>query len=212
MIDQHRVCIVDDDDAVRDGLSLLLETAGFAVEAYASADAFLSACAPRCCCLILDEQMPRMNGSELQAELSRRGVSLPIIFLSAHGDIPAAVQAVKAGALDFLTKPVDGEVLIQRVTEALKHFRENHRREADHQAQCGRVLGLTGRERDVMRLAAAGQTNKAIAQKLGISYRTVEIHRARVMQKTGAGNLLELARLAEQCTDLLASTAQDAGD
>lgn len=205
-IDQHRVCIVDDDDAVRDGLALLLETAGFAVKAYDSAEAFLAVCAPQgcgCCCLVLDEQMPGMNGSELQAVLARRGVSLPIIFLSAHGDIPTAVQAIKAGALDFLTKPVDGEVLIERVRAALSQYGENTQREAAHQALCDRVASLTEREREVMRLAVAGQVNKAIAQQLGISHRTVEIHRARVMQKTGVANLVELVRLAASCKHVL---------
>lgn len=182
------VMVVDDDEAVRDALALLLESAGFPVQSFASAEEVL----PVCCaeqpgCLVLDVRMPGMTGPELQIELGRRGIRVPIIFLSAHGDIPMAVRAVKEGALDFLTKPVDGETLIGRVREALM---QNH-----HARQC--LAELTGRERQVLRLAVAGFANKEAARRLGISHRTVEAHRARIFEKTGTANLLELARLCE---------------
>jgi FixJ family two-component response regulator len=181
------VFVVDDDAAVRDGLAALLEGAGLAVETYASAEAFLAALRPdRYGCLLLDVKMPGMSGTELQAELARCGVQLPIIFLTAHGDIPTSVQAVKAGAVDFFTKPPDGAMLIERVRAAVGRVA--------HLQEC--LAGLTTREREVMARAATGQSNKTIAQALGISHRTVEVHRARVMHKLGARSVLELADIA----------------
>jgi FixJ family two-component response regulator len=197
-----KVYVVDDDAAVRDGLVLLLESAGFVIDVYASASEFLKAAhaIPRSACLLLDVRMPDMSGPMLQAELARRGIDLPIIFLSAHGDIPTAVQAIKAGAADSLTKPVDGDLLIQRVQAALAMSSADPRRGAANRSRCA---GLTAREREVMRLAVMGHTNKEIAQRLGISHRTVEIHRARVMRKTGVANLVELVHLAKDCASEL---------
>lgn len=196
-----QVLVVDDDAAVRDGLALLLESAGYTWQAFASARAFLAQVdtLPRTACLLLDVRMPDMSGPMLQAELARRGIDLPIIFLSAHGDIPTAVQAIKAGAVDFLTKPVDGELLIQRVQAALALAAARPGQGPTQRGGCAGVAGLTGREREVMRLAVQGLPNKEIAQRLGISHRTVEIHRARVMRKTGAANLVELVHLARAC-------------
>lgn len=198
-----KVFVVDDDAAVRDGLALLLESAGFLVETYASASEFLTQAEilPHVACLLLDVRMPEISGPMLQAELARRGLELPIIFLSAHGDIPTAVQAIKAGAVDFLTKPVDGDVLIQRVQAALDAAAAKARR--SQEGRCAGVARLTAREREVMRLAVMGHANKEIAQRLGISHRTVEIHRARVMRKTGAANLVELVHLAQDCASEL---------
>lgn len=200
-----KVYVVDDDAAVRDGLVLLLESAGFAIDVYASASEFLAAAhvIPPGACLLLDVRMPDMSGPALQAELARRGIDLPIIFLSAHGDIPTAVQAIKAGAADFLTKPVDGDLLIGRVQAALAMSSADQRRAVANRSRCAGVAGLTAREREVMRLAVTGHANKEIAQRLGISHRTVEIHRARVMRKTGAANLVELVHLAEDCASEL---------
>lgn len=200
-----KVYVVDDDAAVRDGLVLLLESAGFAIDVYASAGDFLADAhaIPRGACLLLDMRMPDMSGPELQAELARRGIDLPIIFLSAHGDIPTAVQAIKAGAADFLTKPVDGDLLIGRVQAALAMSSADQRRAVANRSRCAGVAGLTAREREVMRLAVTGHANKEIAQRLGISHRTVEIHRARVMRKTGAANLVELVHLAKDCASEL---------
>jgi FixJ family two-component response regulator len=192
------VFIVDDDAAVRDGLAMLLDTAGLAVETYDGAAAFLAACsAPRAGCLILDVRMPEMTGPELQAELKRRGIDLPIIFLTAHGDIPTTVQAMKQGATDFLTKPVVGSELLERVQAALEKSVQLHQQASVTQALRERLEGLTQRELEVMKLVADGLANKEIARTLGISHRTVEVHRARVMQKTGVTNLVELSRLAE---------------
>jgi FixJ family two-component response regulator len=192
------VFIVDDDAAVRDGLAMLLDTAGLAVETYDSAAAFLAAWSrPRAGCLILDVQMPDMTGPELQAELNRRGIDVPIIFLTAHGDIPTTVQAMKRGATDFLTKPVVGSELLERVHAALEKGAHLHQQASATQALRERLEGLTQRELEVMKLVADGLPNKEIARSLGISHRTVEVHRARVMQKTGVTNLVELSRLAE---------------
>ena len=192
------VFIVDDDAAVRDGLAMLLDTAGLAVETYDGAAAFLAACSGlRTGCLILDVRMPEMTGPELQAELKRRGIDLPIIFLTAHGDIPTTVQAMKQGATDFLTKPVVGSELLERVQAALEKSAQMNQQASATQALRERLEGLTQRELEVMKLVADGLPNKEIARNLGISHRTVEVHRARVMQKTGVTNLVELSRLAE---------------
>jgi RNA polymerase sigma factor (sigma-70 family) len=194
------VFVVDDDAAVRDGLALLLDTAGLAVETYDGAAAFLAACSPaRAGCLILDVRMPEMSGPELQAELIRRGVDLPIIFLTAHGDIPTTVQAMKAGAMDFLTKPVVGGELLERVRAAFENSARLREQATARQSLRERLEGLTGREREIMKLVADGLPNKEIARSLGISHRTVEVHRARVMQKTGVTNMVELSRLAQAC-------------
>lgn len=197
MNDAPTVYVVDDDAAVRDGLALLLDTAGLSVETYDGAGAFLTAYAPgRAGCLVLDVQMPEMSGPELQAELNRRGIDLPVIFLTAHGDIPTTVRAMKGGAVDFLTKPVVGTQLLERVHAALEQSARLRQQAGVTESLRERLEGLTRREREIMMLVAAGHANKEIARRLGISHRTVEVHRARVMQKTGATNLVELSRMA----------------
>ena len=192
------VYVVDDDEAVRDALALLLETAGFSVQGFASAQAFLAVCNAQCRgCIILDIKMPQMEGPALHRELLRRGVMLPVIFLTAYGSITQSVQAIKAGAVDFLTKPVEGNLLLERVREAMSQNLQ-HQAHSEHQRELvARLSSLTAREQEVMTLAVTGLTNKEIAQRLNISHRTVEIHRARVMHKTGAASLLALARIAE---------------
>lgn len=200
MNDYATVFIVDDDPAVRDSLTLLLEQEDFSVESFASAEAFLAACrsTPRAC-VIVDIRMPGMDGMRLQDELSARGILLPVIFLTGHGDIPMSVRAIKAGAVDFLTKPVSGAALLESVGAALRESeRLNTQAQANHTAST-RVANLTEREREVMALAVDGLPNKEIARRLGISHRTVEIHKARVMHKTGAETVLDLARIAEAC-------------
>lgn len=182
-----KVYVVDDDAAVRNGLTAMFDAAGLAVEAYSSAKAFLDAYRPEWAgCLVLDVNMPDMTGPELQAELNHRGVQLPIIFLTAHGDIPMTVNAIKAGAVDFLTKPADGAVLLRLVRAALAR---------STQVSDG-LASLTEREREIMVRVAAGLASKEIARELAISHRTVEIHRARVMQKMQARSVLELANIA----------------
>jgi FixJ family two-component response regulator len=191
------VFVVDDDAAVRDGVCLLCETAGLRAAGYGSAESFLAACSPdQPGCLVLDVRMGGMSGPQLQDVLLAGGVRLPIIFVTAHGDIPMTVRAMKSGAVDFLTKPVQPAELLDRIHAALSRdaaARAAQRAVADRRQ---RLLQLTPREREVLLLAAAGHANKVIAQRLRISHRTVEIHRSRIQHKTGAGNLLELAQLA----------------
>jgi len=181
------VFIVDDDKVVRHALSLLIETAGYTVLSFGSAESFLDACsADWRGCLILDVRMPGMDGPTLQKVMMERGIKLPVIFLTAHGNIPLTVRTIKAGAMDFLTKPVEAKVLLERINAALSlNSRFVEARE--------RLSSLTEREQEVMELAVAGKSNKAIARELDISPRTVEIHRSRVMHKTNASSLLELA-------------------
>ncbi len=190
-----KIFIVDDDEAMRHALSMLLKAAGYSVEAFASAAAFLDAGPRNCGCLVLDVSMPEMDGPTLQAELSRRGVSLPIIFLSGNGTIPTAVSTIKAGALDFLTKPVDGGVLISKIKEALARNQKISTMTDEYLRAASLLERLSAREQEIMMLAVAGQSNKEIARKLGISFRTVEVHRSHIMKKTGVANLLELARI-----------------
>lgn len=197
---QACVFVVDDDDAVRDSLGLVFETEGLAYQTFGSAESFLeSYCPGQPACLLLDVNMPGLDGHELQAELTRRQIQLPIIFLTAYGDIPMTVRAMKAGAVDFLTKPVSTELLIDRVQTALGLQIASFSQAVAAQVHCDRLSALTARELEIMGMVVGGLANKEIARHLGISYRTVEIHRARVMEKTGASNILELARFYESC-------------
>jgi len=196
MSDAKHVFIVDDDAAVLDSIRMLLEAADFSVAIFHGAEDFLEVCTPDTQgCVILDVNMPDMDGPAMQDELVRRGLHLPIIFLSGHGTIPLTVRTLKAGAIDFLTKPVKGSVLLARVEEAMEQCSILQQQAKASQAIAARLTMLTEREREVLKLAVEGHTSKEIAQRLGISYRTVEIHRAHVMQKTGASNMLELARI-----------------
>ncbi len=194
------VFVVDDDDAMRDALAQLLETAGLQVEAHAGGPAFLAAYeATRPGCLLLDMAMPGMTGLEVQAALNARGLSIPIIFLTGHGDIPMAVQAVQAGAVDFLEKPIQGAALLERVQRALALDLEWRQTQGRTQAIQQRYANLTSRERECMTLAVSGHTSKEIARELGISPRTVEVHRTHVMHKMGAANMAELVNMAACC-------------
>lgn len=188
------VYVVDDDDAVRDSIALLLETAGLRVECFADAETFRSVWrGDMVGCLLLDLRMPGISGIDLQRFLVEQQSRLPIIFLSAHADIPTTVRAVKAGALDFLTKPVDGAQLIEQVRAALASSPEAVERRVEMFKGSSRLEHLTEREREVMKLALSGMSNKEIAGCLAISYRTVEFHRSRILSKTGASSLLQLA-------------------
>ena len=194
------VFVVDDDPAVRDSLTLLLEQEDLTVETFDSAEAFLAMCPPvPGCCAIFDINMPGMNGLQLQEELTKRGIALPVIFLTGHGDIPLSVRAIKAGAVDFLTKPATGAALLESVKAALLEGERLSRQVEANQTAATRVASLTDREREVMVLAVEGLPNKEIARRLGISHRTVEIHKARIMHKTGVDSLLDLVRIAEAC-------------
>jgi len=197
MIPNATVFIVDDDAAVRGGLSMQLEAAGFPVKAFASAEDFITAICPAVIgCLVLDVRMPGMTGPDLQLELARRNINLPIIFLSGHGDIPLAVKSIQAGAMDFLTKPVSGSVLIERIQMALQLSAEQWKKDAENKMLQERLATLTIREQEVLELALAGYSNKEIATRLGISFRTVEHHRSRILLRTGTDNLFKLAPLS----------------
>jgi FixJ family two-component response regulator len=192
------VHVVDDDSAVRDALVMLLEQHGLRVLAYPSAAAFLQAVPPDASgCAVIDVRMPDMDGLELQEQMAQRGFLLSVVILTGHGDIPMSVKAIRRGAVNFLTKPVAAAGLIQAVREALEEGERVHREAGDIQSAGARLASLTAREQEVMALALQGLPNKEMARLLGISHRTVEIHRARLMHKTGVQTLLELARLVE---------------
>ncbi len=191
-----RVYVVDDDDAVRDALTMMLEAAGHDAAAFSSGEDFLDACSTDMMgCLILDLNMPGMDGLQLQEELKRQNIQIPIIFLSGQGTIPVSVRTIKAGAMDFLTKPTEGSVLLAKVNDALEHCRRLRMQQKKSQSAASIFSSLTSRELNIMQCIIAGQTSKEIAQQLNISYRTVEVHRAHVIQKTGVSNFMELARL-----------------
>ena len=196
MSEQPTVYVVDDDADVRDSLRLLLSASDFRVEVFDSAHAFLEHAHAAHACLVTDVRMPGMDGLALQEELSRRGETLPVIIMTGHGDVPLAVRAMRAGAIDFLEKPFDGEALLASVDRALARRSEDLSRGAAAEAAAGHLAHLTEREREVMDLLVLGKANKVIAFELDISPRTVEIHRARVMEKTGAKSLADLVRLA----------------
>jgi two-component system response regulator FixJ len=191
------VFVVDDDADQRDSLCALLESAGVASEAHESARAFLGAYQPgRSGCLIADIRMPDMDGLELQEELNRRNAGLPVIVVTGHADVPLAVRAMKAGAVDLIEKPYDDELLLATVRRALAKAHGAREQAAAIDAAKARIASLSARERQVLELLVAGQPNKIIAFELDISPRTVEIHRAHVMEKMEARSLSDLVRAA----------------
>lgn len=193
------VFIVDDDEAVRDSIEELVRSVGIPAESHASAVDYLATFDPaRAGCLVLDIRMARMSGLALQARLNELGSRIPIVFITGHADVPTAVSALRAGALTFVTKPYREQELLDSINEALARDAEI-RREAQAGHGFAKVLGtLTERERQVMDLAVAGLPSKVIAQRLGISHRTVELHRSRVLEKTGVGTMAELIGIAAQ--------------
>ena len=191
------VFLVDDDDAVRDALELLLDSVGLRTAAYPSAAAFLEHYDPgRPGCLVLDIRMPAMSGMELQAALAEKSVNIPIIFLSGHGNVSMSAKAFRSGAVDFLEKPFDENVLLERIHEAIRLDRSNRESTARRAAALTRLASLTRREHEVMLLIVTGHANKEIATKLDLSTRTVETHRGRIMEKTAAQSLTELMAIA----------------
>lgn len=193
------VFIIDDDPSVRKAISRLVNASGMATEEFESARDFLSSNrleGPGC--IILDVQMPEMTGPELQEELSRREYIMPVIFLSAHGDVPITAKAMKKGAIDFLTKPVDANELIEAVQISLKKDRENRHEMAEIVAITEKTQLLSPREYEVMTYVITGRLNKQIAYDLSISEETVKIHRGRVMHKLGIVSVAELVRLCEK--------------
>jgi len=194
------VYLVDDEFAVRDSLTLLIKSTSQAVRSFESAEAFLNNYDPeKPGCLLLDVRMPVMSGLELQDELLRREISIPIIFISGHAGIPDSAKAFRAGAVDFLEKPFDDEVLLERIEEAIKKDIVQREQLIDHREIQNRLDNLTVREQEVLSLIIRGHSNKDAARKLNISARTVEVHRARIMEKMKAENLVELMMMARQC-------------
>lgn len=192
----NTVFLVDDDDAVRDSVSLLMRSAGLRTRQFDSASAFLEGYdRDQPGCLLLDVRMPGMSGLELQKELNKRNHTLPIVFISAHGDIPMAVEAVRRGAVDFIQKPFDDLELLSKVKQALASSEQRFAEETERLEICRRTASLTAREREVMSQVVKGKANKVIASDLGVSQRTVEIHRARVMEKMQAASLAQLVRM-----------------
>ncbi len=190
------VCVVDDDEAVRGSLKMLLKTLGLPTQSYGSAQEFLAAFDPqRPGCLVLDIRMPGMSGLELQQELNTRGALLPVIFITGHGDVPMAVEAMQQGAMDFLQKPFRDQDLIDRIHKALEKDRAGRELLGNRERIRARVAELTPREREVLALVTQGKANKVIAADLQVSQRTVEIHRAHVMEKMGANSLAHLVRM-----------------
>jgi two-component system response regulator FixJ len=190
------VYVVDDDEAVRDAMAMLLESADLEHRCFASADAFLQqADEARRGCLVLDIRMPGTGGLELQQRLGDLGSTLPILFLTGHGDVPMAVEAMRQGAFDFLRKPVNETDFLERIQQALDVEAGDWRERRDREDLRARVATLTEREREVFECVARGIANKAIAGELGISERTVEVHRAQVMKKLGARTLADLVRI-----------------
>jgi len=190
------VFVVDDDEAVRNSLRFLLKSVGLPTRAFASAQEFLETYQPsQPGCLVLDVRMPAMSGLELQQQLNLRGAIIPVIFITGHGDIPMAVEAMQHGAFDFLQKPFRDQDLIDRIQRALARDAKDRAALKEHERIRARLETLTPREREVLELMTAGKPNKVMAAELGVSQRTVEIHRARVMEKSGASSLAELVRM-----------------
>lgn len=193
---QPTVYIVDDDDAVRDSLADLVDSVGLPTREFASAQAFLEAYDPnRSGCLVLDIRMPGMSGLDLQDRLCDLQSSLPIIFITGHGDIPMAVRAMQRGAVDFIQKPFRDQELLDRINQALEKGTQTLALQEARNEVSDRIHSLTHREREVMEMIVEGRANKVIAIDLGLSQRTVELHRARVMEKMHARSLADLVRM-----------------
>lgn len=200
MADQEPIVfVVDDDAAARSAAESLLHSVGLRVETFASAPAFLERTLPDApCCLVLDVRLPRVSGIELQRDLTARGATIPIIFITGHGDIPMSVEAMKAGAMEFLTKPFRGQVLLDAIHKAIERDRSIRHEKARLAQLRGRLDSLTSREREVMHGVIAGKLNKEIAAELGASERTIKIHRASLMRKMAADSLPDLVRMHEK--------------
>ena len=190
------VFVVDDDTAVRQGLRFMLRAAGYSVEAFPSARSFLEDYDPRQGgCLLLDVQMPQMTGLELQQRINVRGWRIPVIFITGHGTVPLAISAMKAGAFDFIEKPLREDALLESIERALHWNDRAYEERLERATLQARVASLTPREREVFELVARGEPNKVIARHLGISFRTVELHRAHIIEKLQARSLSDLIRM-----------------
>lgn len=194
--DERVVCVVDDDEAMRDALGALLRSVGFKVEAYGSAVDFLEAFDPECTgCLLLDVRMPGMSGLDLQRYLGDNHDQIPVLLVSGHADVPMAVEAMKRGAVDFIEKPIQGDILLDRVRKCMDRDAERRRRQAAWAEVQGRIESLTSREREVADLIAEGLPNKTIAAQLGISVKTLDVHRSHILSKLRLRTNAELVRV-----------------
>src|SRR6201997_3908756 len=193
------VFIVDDDAGMRQAVQDVVESVGLRAESFATGEEFLKkqrTTSPSC--LVLDVRLPQMSGLDFQRQLSEIGIQIPIIFITAHGDVPMSVRALKSGAVEFLTKPFRDQDLLDAIQQALQRDRAAREEQAEILDVHGRYLALTARERTVMGLVVAGMLNKQIASEIGASEATVKIHRGNVMQKMQAGSLIELVRMADK--------------
>ncbi|CAG0954564.1 MAG: response regulator transcription factor [Rhodocyclales bacterium] len=189
------VYIVDDDEAMRDSLQWLIESQGLAVRAFAAAEDFLAACGDAMAgCIVLDVRMPGMSGLELYEKMNLRRCTLPVIFITGHGDVPMAVSALKKGAVDFIEKPFNDKELLRVIGQCLERERATRAQRQREGETARRLAGLTEREREVMDLVLAGKLNKQVADVLNISIKTVEVHRARIMDKMGVRSVAELVQ------------------
>lgn len=190
------VFLVDDDTAVLRSLAAVLEGEGFTIKAFESGKTLLENCDEKTAgCIVLDMRMPGMDGLEVQAELNKRGVHMPVIFLTGHGDVPMSVHVMKNGAYDFLQKPVAADTLIARVYGALRLDKDRQQKQDQKESARRRLRLLSQREEEVLSHLLQGKTNKLVAKDLGLSPRTVEIHRKNILAKTQASNLIELSQL-----------------
>jgi two-component system, LuxR family, response regulator FixJ len=198
MVDIPTVFVVDDDDSVRRAVAKLLSSVGMVVKEYKTAELFIDSHQPGDSgCLVLDVRMPGMSGLDLQKEIIARGMELPIVFITGHGDVPMSVRAMKHGAVDYLLKPFNDQQLIDAVQGALAVSSELRRSAQIRAAAQAKVASLTQREREVLSLVVEGHTNKEVANVLGVAEATIKIHRSRVMQKMQADSLPDLVRLAQ---------------
>ncbi|MDJ0805679.1 MAG: response regulator FixJ [Gammaproteobacteria bacterium] len=201
------VFVVDDDQAIRSSLKWLIESVAMQVKTFESADAFIENYYPgRSGCLLLDVRMPGMSGLELQEYLAEQRISIPVIIITGHGDVPMAIRAMKAGAVDFIEKPFNDELLLESIRHALMLDEQQRDKQSQKAEIATRLARLTPREHEVMAMVTEGKANKEIASALGVSAKTVEAHRARVMEKMQAGSLADLVRMA-----MLANIGMDAG-
>jgi len=191
--------VIDDDPSMRVAMKRLLEAVGYRVETYGTGQDFLKSELPDApACVVLDVRLPGSSGLELQREMASKGINIPVIFVTGHGDIPMSVQAMKAGAVEFLTKPFRDQDLLDAISQAIKRDRAARRQWADLAELRNHLDTLTRRELEVMVMVVAGMLNKQIASELGLSEKTIKVHRSNVMHKMQAGSLPELVRMADK--------------